>query len=663
MPEVIDLLSSTPPPREDRPRQPPVPTKPAAPSNPPLPATSFLSDDSIDVSLFNYDDLDNPTNKRRRVSEEPQSRHETTTRVVSKQSCFQFSDEDFGLPPPPPPPGPSEPKPSTSAWDVLESDPIVFTSSAPEPAGRPPVIRKSNFTQTNTITIDDDDFDFDDYNDDNDGNGKKSAGGAVARRVERDEIEEFSDQIPLPDLNELIALEESTKSTANPLYSNRTASLLASLEERPKAGRGGKVASKPVGRPRKDKDIDDELSDDLVEPRKPARKTSSKPTTADKEAKAREREAAKAQREREKQLDKERKQKLKEEKAKKKQLAQDISEVNKLKVDKKNSTPEMLLDMSSSLEDTNVGNQSIEFMKRLGVEHTFFASSISNIVRWRRKVTAKFNEGAGYWEPCPLHIRQEEHVLCLLTAQDFVDMVIAPADSDETDTLEQHVLKLKNAYPNCKPIYLIEGLGVWMRKNKNSRNRAYQAEVRRQFEQSNDAPATTATGRPRKKANKPETTPPIDDDTVEDALLQLQVTYSCLIHHSNAAPESAEWIKNFTEHVSTIPYRLERMEGNDSAFCMDVGQVKCGDDKEDTFIKMLQEVNRVTASMAYGIIPKYPSVTDLVKAMRTHGPGMLEDVKKSANKTGGVTESRIGPAASKRLYKVFTGLDPSSTDI
>lgn len=38
-------------------------------------------------------------------------------------------------------------------------------------------------------------------------------------------------------------------------------------------------------------------------------------------------------------------------------------------------------------------------------------------------------------------------------------------------------------------------------------------------------------------------------------------------------------------------------------------------------------------------------------------------LQKSANKNGALTDSRIGPAVSRRLYKVFMGLDPSSTDI
>jgi crossover junction endonuclease EME1 len=206
-------------------------------------------------------------------------------------------------------------------------------------------------------------------------------------------------------------------------------------------------------------------------------------------------------------------------------------------------------------------------------------------------------------------------------------MVIPAPDGEERESLELHVLRLRSAYPDCTVIYLIEGLTAWMRKNRNSRNRAYQAEVLRQYEHPSTEGSTTSRPRSRKTKNKPETTPPVDDDTIEDALLALQVTHSCLIHHSNAPAESAEWIKNFTEHISTIPYRRERMEGNDAAFCMDVGQVKSGEDKLDTFVKMLQEVNRVTASMAYGIAAQYPSVTDLVRGMHMHGPTMLEDVK------------------------------------
>ena len=71
----------------------------------------------------------------------------------------------------------------------------------------------------------------------------------------------------------------------------------------------------------------------------------------------------------------------------------------------------------------------------------------------------------------------------------------------------------------------------------------------------------------------------------------------------------------------------------ESSFCMESGQVKTGEDKDDTFTKMLQELPRVTASIAYGIASEYPSVVQLVKAFRKCGSLVLEDlqVRKKGN--------------------------------
>ncbi|KAJ5101909.1 hypothetical protein NUU61_004131 [Penicillium alfredii] len=652
MPDVIDLISSDPP-IPERPRQ-----QQSEPRHGPARRPSHLgliSSDSIDVSLFTYDDLDKPTKKRRVSNDNPSPlRQHITAReppTPKPDTRFLFSDEDFGLSPPLE--STTSKKPSQQRT-VEDSDPIVFTSSVPEPRSRPSPSRVPTNQNSDIITVDDDE-DF-----------LKPTGRRIPSHLRQEEIEEFSDPFSAPDLADLMGLSQPQTGSFDSVFSSKTAGLLTQLGETG-SGSSKRLGSKTTARSQKGYGsgmpaTTDEV-DEPAEPRKVARKTS-KLSSVEKEAKAKAREEAKVQRERDRQLEKERKQKLKEEKAKEKQLAADISEVNKLKVDKKESTPEMIIDLASSLEGGSVGNQTVEFMQRFGVEHSFFESPIPNVVKWRRKIKAKYNDNAGHWEPCPFHIDKEKHVLCLVPAQDFVDMVLASSGEAERGSLELHVLRIKSTYPDCQPIYLIEGLTAWMRKNRNSRNRAYQAEVLRQYEKTTAGDGSSAPrSRSRKTKNNPETTPPVDDDTVEDALLALQVTHACLIHHTNAPPESAEWIKNFTEHVSTIPYRRERMEGNDAAFCMDVGQVKSGDDKLDTFVKMLQEVNRVTAGMAYGIAAQYPCATDLARGMRMHGPTMLEDVKKSANKTGGLTDSRIGPAASKRLHKVFTGLDPTSTDV
>ena len=62
---------------------------------------------------------------------------------------------------------------------------------------------------------------------------------------------------------------------------------------------------------------------------------------------------------------------------------------------------------------------------------------------------------------------------------------------------------------------------------------------------------------------------------------------------------------------------------------MDVGQVKSGEDREDTYVKMLQEIVRVTAPVAYGIAAQYPTVVSLFEAMKKDGPLVLENLKVS----------------------------------
>jgi crossover junction endonuclease EME1 len=663
---------------------------PAATKTTTIPASSpnYLSSD-FDSSLFTFETPGRSAKKRKLTPQgeravttlppplqlaeaQPRDVAKSSTQTVphSDYSLFTFSDD---IEPPSLPTvsradagtstaattsttahaGLSTSKTKTYKWNGEESDPIVFTSSAPEPT-------TSNERQQSRLNKPSDD------------SRTKNWPSVITIDDDFDEIQDWSDPFNVSLEDPLDKLLDDPRPSLKPAYSDRTAALLASLRTDDNTEKKATTTSKPKKSTANFDNLDldfgeDSLSDVPARPTETS-KTKRKPNVdaEEKAAKAREREATREQRKREKEAEKERKRLEKEEKAKEKQLAADIAEVNKSKIHKKESMPEMIVDMASTFEGTSVGNQVVEYLKTLGAEHTFFQSSMPNIVKWRRKKRSEYNEDAARWQPCQPYIATEDHVLCMLPAQEFVDMVIC---EDDTQTLDGHVQRLKNSYRDCKPIYLIDGLVTWMRRNQNSRNRAYQAEVLAQINNFNDSIEHASTQskqrrRTTKKAKKPEDTPPVADDTIEDALLELQVTHNCLIYHTNAAGETAEWIKNFSEHISTVPYRHVQMGNYDTAaFCMETGQVKTGEDKVDTFVKMLQEINRVTAPMAYGITSQYPSAVDLLHAMKKHGPTLLENVRKSANKNGALTDSRIGPAVSKRLYKVFMGLDETSADI
>jgi crossover junction endonuclease EME1 len=245
----------------------------------------------------------------------------------------------------------------------------------------------------------------------------------------------------------------------------------------------------------------------------------------------------------------------------------------------------------------------------------------------------------GHWEPCPKHIKPENHVMCVMTAKEFVDL----ATGGEGQDLDAHVLKMKTKFPGCTLLFLLEGLTAWMRKNRNVKNRQFTEAVRSQMalEEASLSGPPTAAPKPRKKKTSPEH---IDEDLLEDALLKLQVLHQTLIHHTSATVDTAEQIRALTQHISTIPYRHERMALEAGiGFCMESGQIATGTDAADTWIKMLQEIGRVTAPVAYGIAARYPSVQALVKGFETEGKDALAELRKCANRDGAVmADKRLG---------------------
>lgn len=384
-----------------------------------------------------------------------------------------------------------------------------------------------------------------------------------------------------------------------------------------------------------------------------------KPTAEDKAA-MREAEKLRKQREREE---------SKEQRRREKEKADALAEVNKVRTDKKVSTPEMIVDLPSSM-NPSIRLQVEALLEDLNVRHYPYNSPVNNVVKWRRKVRARFNEDEGYWEPIPVQrIEPEKHAMVLMPAAEFVELALGANGSD----LEAHVLQMQRHYEGDQLVYMIEGLTPWMRKNRNVRNRQFQSAVRNAGADADaDAAAAAANAPPpssqapqgrRRKDPKP---PPvyIDEDQVEDALLQLQVAHGVIIHHTAAPIETAQWVATFTQHISTIPYRRQRDAANESAaFCMDTGQVRTGDGAADTYVRMLQEVVRVTAPIAYGIAGQFPNVGQLVRGLEAEGPLALEGIRKSANRDGAFTDRTIGQAISRRIHKVFTGRDENSTDI
>ena len=377
----------------------------------------------------------------------------------------------------------------------------------------------------------------------------------------------------LPDDLLSAPVQKSSKASA---LSQRTATLLASLSRSPqrvkpsnprkrssdeilskgksgprRAIDGGEPSARTSGPCGSAGEVKAQARNKLTEEERAAR---GRDREREKAAKAREKEntkiASKEQKAREKEEDQERKRILREEKAREKRIAADLAEVNKSKLDKKDSTPEMIVDLPASIDGQSVDTQIREFLKTLGVDATLYQSPLPNVVRWRRKMKARWKPELEYWEPMErMEIHEEKHVMCIMSAKEFVALAVGQNNGEDIDS---HVMRLKSAYDDCIPIYLIEGLHIWTRKNKTAENRAYQDRVNA-LSQSNTDGVPSASQQVSKK-RKP-VSGFVDEDLIEDALLRLQIMNGSLVHHTNTSVETAEWVANFTQHISTIPYR------------------------------------------------------------------------------------------------------------
>jgi crossover junction endonuclease EME1 len=365
------------------------------------------------------------------------------------------------------------------------------------------------------------------------------------------------------------------------------------------------------------------------------------------------------------------KEQAREKRALEKREAAALAEVNKIRTDKKVSTPEMMVDLPSTLDPT-VKIQAEAVLKDLDVEYQTYASPVPNVIKWRRKVRARYNVDLGHWEPIDMRIEPETHALVILSAGELVDLALEGSnDADEGDNLAKHVGSMRQHFPGHTLVYLIEGLTSWMRKNRTVRNRQFTSAVRSGLSSdvNLDVNARTTSSsvnsrRPRSAASISQSQQTyISEDLVEDALLSLQVHHRVLIHHTNSTLETAQQLAVFTQHISTIPYRRARSADDPAGFCMEAGQVRAGDGAHDTYVRLLQEISRVTAPVAHGVVAECRTVAALVKELEKGGPLRLENVQRCADRDGALTDRRIGQAVSRRLHKVFLGRDDRSTDV
>lgn len=521
--------------------------------------------------------------------------------------------------------------------------------------------------------------------------------------------------LDLPDFADFFTnLSQPTNaSKTKAVLSEKSANLLSSLDQAAKHRGTEAVGRFKTARKHTRGDITqfgEDANDDILStspPRpKPTNAKKTKLTEAERAAKATDRAATRAAKDAEKELAKEQRRVEKERKALEKQKAADLAEVNKSRIDKKETTKEMLIAVTSNLRGTSVGTQIEAFMQAMDVELSYFDEVIDpspqvenehtvcgNIIKWCRKVTRVYNKELDHYTPLPrMKIEDEQHLLIYLTAIEFTavaarhsDTVAHVSEAVMKSNLDAYIQALQRKHERSKSIIMIEGLNAFLRKNENTKSREFVAAARAANvmvdvagESLAHPPSTSTTRRPKKRVPKPKDQLDLTFFTKEltdTLLLHLQLNHpNILIHHTATPSQSAHWIQLFTTHLSLRPYKLNSQTHTDAhaGFCMESGQIKTADTRTEIFVRMLQELPRITPSVAWGIVEAgFPGVRELVRGFRdaerrdgrVAAKEMLQDARKAVNRDGGVSERRLGPAVSRRLWRVFFGECEAVVDV
>ncbi|QSL65393.1 hypothetical protein MERGE_002703 [Pneumocystis wakefieldiae] len=312
-----------------------------------------------------------------------------------------------------------------------------------------------------------------------------------------------------------------------------------------------------------------------------------------------------------------------------------LKSVNKLKTSKKECIKEMIVNVDTNILSSSMGPILSGLLEEASCEYTEWSSPIPNLIFWKRKVIAEYDEKYGYFVPIPETIRSERFILVYIKASELLKL--------EDSGVDELVKRLTDEFTGLKIIFMIESIDALLKKIKSDRNKRYVDAMRAIIETKNSENIFIPSDEIEEK--------------IENMLLRLQLIHNVFIVNTSSVENSAKWICILTGDISTIPYKKMKLELSTS-FCMESGQVKTGSDVKDTYIKLLEIIYKVTPQIANIIVEKYPKISDLVSAFRENGPDALSDLT-----IGKLTKRKIGRVLSKRIFHVFMTSDSAASAI
>ncbi|GAA5976601.1 hypothetical protein JCM10908_005562 [Rhodotorula pacifica] len=289
------------------------------------------------------------------------------------------------------------------------------------------------------------------------------------------------------------------------------------------------------------------------------------------------------------------------------------------------------------------------------VATTARALDCEGAVRWTRVCDRMWSEERKMYIPLVGDERivvEEDSRLIFLSALDLSQHV---ADS----TLSTYITTIQSRLPPHVNLFImLYGLNALARDLERARQEAYRNSIRA-------AGGGDEAGAGGNKAVKlpgiGERQPSKDD--LELALIRLQMQTRCMLVSVDKVADAVDWLEQITFDVGQKPY--QRLKHSHIAMLgTSEDKVVSGKDLQDTYIKMLASLPRVTEAMAKGIVAEYPTLRNLYEGYEQcrderERKEMLVGIGKGHNLNGTTTHRAIGKDMSAYIYRVFWGRDPN----
>jgi hypothetical protein len=308
---------------------------------------------------------------------------------------------------------------------------------------------------------------------------------------------------------------------------------------------------------------------------------------------------------------------MKQQKEKEKQSKKLYNELNKSTRTKEELLGEMIINIPRKIKDLfEEAKLSLTAeMRPIQVKPVISGFGLkANLITWERKSNSKYIKQLDCFEPVEFHLIKERQSSLVFHVDDFIKIIEEDNEIDVIKKFKDTLTTTKDGqegYMNM--IILIIGLDSFVSKIKNIENREYTKRVRENMQTSDTqapaAPSSAAAPASQPSKRKTKAKDPITKlsiSEIEGIISKLRV-HGMKIFPTKNVHETMTWLKSFTYTISGARY--DKYERNQDL--ANIGVIKSGVNKQDTFEKMLMQFKRMNSLKASKIIRHFGTLKEL----------------------------------------------------